>query len=67
MSDTKLDGIRSTRAEQVVEVATSGTVPRSDRCASCETPMLYRLEDERIVGSFCGHFGCAAFLSRIPE
>lgn len=60
-----------------VEVATAGSVERSDRCASCGEPMLYRMggvENKRIVSSFCGNLGsdglrsdCPASLLEIPE
>ena len=51
-----------------IKVATSGTIERDDRCASCQEPTLYAVDAAgRVHDSFCGHMGCPAFLMEIPE
>ena len=51
-----------------VEVATSGTIDRDDRCQSCGEPMLYAVDDAgKVHDSFCGNSECHLFLLEIPE
>jgi hypothetical protein len=51
-----------------VTVATTGSVDRDDKCATCDGPMLYRVMQpgEVVVGMFCGFQPCAAWLLEIP-
>ena len=51
-----------------VQVATSGSIARDDRCVSCEGPMLYVVDDAGSVKeSMCGNADCACFLVGIPD
>jgi hypothetical protein len=52
-----------------VEVATSGTIARRDRCVGCGEPMLYHVADEheRVRATFCGNDECHLFLVEIAE
>lgn len=53
-----------------VEVATSGSIDRHDKCKHCGDPMLYRVSSTTgggIRSSFCGNSECIAFLAEIPE
>ena len=51
-----------------VEVATSGTVARHDRCWACQHPMLYRVDGEgHVTESFCGNPDCHMFVVEIEE
>lgn len=49
-----------------IQVATSGTIDRSDRCGNCGEPMLYCVyPDGSIAYSFCGLSECVAFLLEV--
>lgn len=50
-----------------LEVASSGTIPRDDRCGNCGKPMMYRLDQDGVAASFCVSAKCSAFLLEIEE
>jgi len=53
--------------EERLRVATSGTVLRDDTCSQCGAGMLYQVEEEKVIGSFCGDSQCLMFLVEIGE
>lgn len=56
------------KRHEFLDVATSGSVRRTDKCGYCETPLYYRVDDaEHITESFCPNAMCQAFLLSIRE
>jgi hypothetical protein len=51
-----------------IEVATSGTIERDDRCPACGVQMLYRVDArEQPVSMFCGNLsdGCPEVMREV--
>lgn len=51
-----------------VTVATSDkTVERDDRCAQCDSAMLYNVRDDKVMFSFCPNYYCGLWLLPVDE